>query len=79
MSLYLDLTVDKQFLHGLSVSIMKPCVMHANSKCQRQLQVGIPYSSNDILYLWQTRSHTKTALKQHQLQVCQQEFHGDMC
>ena len=35
MSSYLDLTVDKQLLHSLSVPLMKACVMHANPKGQR--------------------------------------------
>lgn len=32
---YLDLTVDKQLLHSLPVSLMQACVMHADPKSQR--------------------------------------------
>lgn len=56
MRLYLDLTVDKQLLHSLPVSLMQTCVMHADPKGQRQLQVGIPYCGNDILYLQTNQS-----------------------
>ena len=48
---YLDLTVDKQLLHSLSVSLMQACVVHADPKCQRQLQVGISNCGDDGLYL----------------------------
>lgn len=36
---YLDLTVDKQFLHSLSVSLMQASMMHADPKGQREFQV----------------------------------------
>lgn len=32
---YLDLTVYKQLLHGLSVSLVQTSVMHPNAKGQR--------------------------------------------
>lgn len=48
---YLDLAVNKQLFHSFSVSLMQASVMHANSKSQRQLEVGIPHCGNDVLDL----------------------------
>ena len=35
----LYLLPDKEFLDGLSVSLLQPCVMEADTKCQREPQV----------------------------------------
>lgn len=48
---YLDLAVDKQLLHHLPVPLVQTSVMHADPKCQRQLQVGVPHRGDDILDL----------------------------
>lgn len=58
---YLDLTVDKQLLHSLSVSLMQASVMHPDPKGQRELQVGISDCGNDVFNLQtdQTMTHAK--------------------
>lgn len=48
---YLDLAVDKQLLHSLAVSLVQAGVMHADTKGQRQLQVGVPHCGDDRFYL----------------------------
>lgn len=53
---YLNLTVDKQLLYSLSVSLMEACMMHADPKGQCQLQVGISNGANDVLYLQTNQS-----------------------
>lgn len=30
---------------------MKTCMVQANPKCQRQLQVGVPHRGDDVFYL----------------------------
>lgn len=56
MRSYLDLTVDEQLLHSLPVSLMQACVMHANPKGQRELQVGVPHCGDDRLDLQTNQS-----------------------
>ncbi len=48
---HLDLTVDKELLHRLPVSLVKSRVMHPDPKRQGQLQVWLSYSGDDIVHL----------------------------
>lgn len=48
---YLDLTVDEQLLHRLPVPLMQTGVMHPDPEGQRQLQIGISHSGDDVLDL----------------------------
>lgn len=58
---YLDLTVDEQLLHRLPVPLMQTGVVHSDPEGQRQLQVGISHSGDDILDL-ETHQNTQQPL-----------------
>lgn len=58
---YLDLTVDEQLLHRLPVPLMQASVVHSDPEGQRQLQVGISHSGDDILDL-ETHQNTQRPL-----------------
>lgn len=48
---HLDLTVNKELLHRLPVSLVKSRVMHPDPKRQGQLQIWLSYSADDIVHL----------------------------
>lgn len=63
---YLDLTVDEQLLHRPPVPLVQTGVVHSDPEGQRQLQVGIPHSGDDVLDLG-ARSGVNGAAEQQTL------------
>lgn len=48
---YLDLAVHKELFHGFPVPLMQACMVHAYSKSQGQLQVGVSDSHYNVIHL----------------------------